>query len=133
MDNQFAPSFLSAIHNSPSMDLSGLSPYEKEVINKIIPLLKEGQSPLRLYTELMNIIYADHWAMVNSKLISHRELGETTSRVLQFVLDFLKDNEFVRKQDDGTYIKLHKADDLIRAGSIDRLFNGPTTPGSMAA
>ena len=115
------------------MEFSRLSVYEKEVINKMIPLFKTESAVLRLYSELMNIIYADHFMMVNNKIISHRQLGEITSRVLQFVLDFLKENEFIRKQDDGSFVKLSRAEELVRAGSIDRLYSGTTPPGSSMA
>ena len=115
------------------MEFSGLSQYDKDVINKIIPLFREEQDSLKLPMQIMNIIYTDHLEMLNKKIISHRQLGDITSRVMQLVLDFLNEYRFIMKDTVGSYKKTDHAELLVRTGSIDKLFNGPTTPGSIAA
>ena len=101
-----------------SMKFSALSPYERDVINRLIPLLPE-QGSIPLHINLINLIFSDNALLLSSNLITHRYLGELVTEVSQNVIVFLIENDFIDRNADGSYEVLAGARGLCRAGSVE--------------
>ncbi|PQJ12922.1 hypothetical protein CJD36_004020 [Flavipsychrobacter stenotrophus] len=101
------------------MEFSELSAYEKEIINKILPLFHSDGTSMPLHICIVNIIYSDNVSLLDNNKLSHRAVGEIVANVTQNVIDFLKENHFISKRADGSYTKEEKGEDLAKAGSIE--------------
>lgn len=105
-----------------AMEFSKLSTYEKEVINKIIPLFQTEGISLPLHIRIINIIYSDNAPMLLNNELCHRSVGDIVSNVTQNIIDFLKENHFISKRADGSYARQKRGEELAKAGSIEVYF-----------
>lgn len=103
------------------MDISALSLYERDIINRLIPLLP-AQGSTALHINLINLVFSDNADDLADNIITHRSLGELVTEVSQHVIVFLVDNNFVGRNADGSYQVLASAVSLCKAGSIEVFF-----------
>lgn len=103
------------------MDVSLLSLYEREVINRLIPTLRSSISG-SLHIAIINLVYTDHLPDVNSGVISHQSMGERMSQISQHVLGCMRYHHFIDKRADGSYELPLQGEALISAGSLDAYF-----------
>ncbi len=105
------------------MEFSKLSTYEKQVINKIIPLFDIQAVSIPLHICIINIIYSDNKELLDNKELSHRLVGDIVANVTQNIIDFLKENGFISKRADGSYALQEEGELLLEAGSLENYFS----------
>ncbi len=104
------------------MDISALSLYERDIINRLLPSLP-AQGSTALHINLINLIFSDNATNIATNAMTHRSLGELVTEVSQNVIVFLVDNNFIGRNADGSYQVLADAATLCKAGTIE-LFYG---------
>lgn len=104
------------------MEFSKLSTYEKQVINKIIPLFDIKAVSIPLHIRIINIIYNDNKELLDNKELSHRLVGDLVAKATQNIIDFLKEYGFIRKRADGSYALQEEGELLLKAGSLENYF-----------
>lgn len=100
------------------MDVSLLSLYERQVIDRLIPLLRDSIAR-SLHITIINLVYSDHLPDVNTGIISHQSMGERMSLISQHILDCMRHYKFISKREDGSYELPTEGEVLIKAGSLD--------------